>query len=447
MNEHRWRSIWVLNNYKLTKETKTTYFFLWFTNLFLAEELQVSHANHELRNERNPEQWLAQSVSQTQREVREHVAGAQLVWCCGTRDDGCNTTDHLRDHQSDRHVEASKCEQEDETDTSILDGVEQAEPEPEASRCKRRRDIAASPWEEEAEGAGSPEHLRPAGCAETDGEDGQPPWVALGDESKERKAHAPAADKESKSKTEDGAGRDVLRAEQEEPVATIWCGEEVVLEKDSEEEPERDLALDDRAKKRGDLVGHLAVVRWQTEEEDDAHCPEEECDKQSDWEKDGKRGETEVSPASRGVRADEATPEPESERVCVLQSLDPASAPDPDCDRRTTFITKVEGEEEGTTRGCCGVQTSRDVLHPGSAVEVCDEGRCTDEEESHSVEEEWEGQQIKQLDPPSRDDIDDREGQVDASDCVQLLCRLSDLSGEKCDLVRVGRDDLAECQE
>lgn len=252
-------------------------------------------------------------------------------------------------------MQTGECKQEDETDTSILDGIEKAEPEPETARYECGCDVAASPWEVETEGAGSPEHLCPSWCTETDGEDGQPPWVTLGDECKERETGAPATDEETKGKTEDSAGRDVLRAEEEEPVATVWGGEEVVLKQDSDEEPECDFALDDGAQERGDLVGHLAVVGWQAEEEDDADGPETERNNECHREKHGERGKTEVSPASGGVGADEASPEPERKGVCVLKGLDPACSPNPDRDGRTTLVTEVEGKEEGAAGGGCCV--------------------------------------------------------------------------------------------
>jgi hypothetical protein len=119
----------------------------------------------------------------------------------------------------------------------------------------------------------------------------------------------------------------------------------------------------------------------------------------------------------------------------VLQCLDPARAPHPDGDGRTALVTEVECEEERSTRRRSGVQARRNVLHPVSAIEVCDEGRGADEKEGEAIDKEGDGKEVQETHVARETAPDDGEGEVDAGDGVEFVCGLADLTGEKRDLV------------
>jgi hypothetical protein len=121
--------------------------------------------------------------------------------------------------------------------------------------------------------------------------------VALGDVREPREAETPSTNEESECQTQHSAGRNVLRAEQEEPIATIRRRQEVVLQQDREEEPHGDLALHDRSQQRGDLVGHLAVIRWQADVQRDSDAPEEQRNNKRDREQHGERGQAVIRTA------------------------------------------------------------------------------------------------------------------------------------------------------
>jgi hypothetical protein len=128
----------------------------------------------------------------------------------------------------------------------------------------------------------------------------------------------------------------------------------------------------------------------------------------------------------------------------VLQCLDPARAPHPDGDGRTALVTEVECEEERSTRRRSGVQARRNVLHPVSAIEVCDEGRGADEKEGEAIDKEGDGEEVQETHVACETAPDDGEGEVNAGDGVEFVCGLANLTGEKRDLVGVGGDDLTK---
>lgn len=59
------------------------------------------------------------------------------------------------------------------------------------------------------------------------------------------------------------------------PVATVGCGEPVILDDDRHEEPEDDLPASEGGVEGWDGARRLAVVVWETEEEDEAGHPHE----------------------------------------------------------------------------------------------------------------------------------------------------------------------------
>ena len=134
------------------------------------------------------------------------------------------------------------------------------------------------------------------------------------------------------------------------PIPTVRRGEEVILDEDSDEEPDDDLSADDGAVEGWDAAGRLAVVVREAKEKNDANGPHEERDGDGDACKRGSVGDK-----SRGLYTVESeciearAPEPEQDNIDLLCALDGAGAETPGCDRDATFAAEVEAEVEGAT--------------------------------------------------------------------------------------------------
>lgn len=127
--------------------------------------------------------------------------------------------------------------QQDHAEADALDGVEDAEPEPEAAARDGGCGGPARPGEVEADVGDAPEHLGPAGGAEAHGEDGEDPGVGGGEEGEDVEEGGPDDDEEEDDEDGDGPGGDVLGGPEVEPVAAVGGGEPVVLDDDDDEEP------------------------------------------------------------------------------------------------------------------------------------------------------------------------------------------------------------------
>ena len=94
-------------------------------------------------------------------------------------------------------MEPRECLQENHADADALDGVEDAEPEPEGAAEEGAGDgVAAGPGEPLAHVGDAPEHLAPARGAEADGEDGEDPGVGFGEVGEDGEEEGPDEDEE-----------------------------------------------------------------------------------------------------------------------------------------------------------------------------------------------------------------------------------------------------------
>ena len=123
-----------------------------------------------------------------------------LVRSGSSGDDGDDRTDHLSEREGRAHMQPRQGLQQDHTETHTLDGIENTEPEPQASspltssgaNQSPRSTALKTPAMNSQVGTGdsspryvktdtrdSPPHLTPPRASETDGEDGKQPRVDL----------------------------------------------------------------------------------------------------------------------------------------------------------------------------------------------------------------------------------------------------------------------------
>ncbi|KUI53016.1 hypothetical protein VP1G_10559 [Cytospora mali] len=185
------------------------------------------------------------------------------------------------------------------------------------------------PGDVPAHAGDTPEHLRPAGGAETDGEDGQEPRVLVGEEREAVQHDGPEHDEEAQGEQEHAPAWDVLRAEEERPVAAVGCGQPVVLDDDGDEEPGDQLSVEQGDVETGDGLGRLAVVGGETEEEDEADGPEHYGDGDANHEGHGDSGAGDVAGHGGLGIGDERAPVPEHKGVDLCDAGDDDGTDDP----------------------------------------------------------------------------------------------------------------------
>ena len=108
-----------------------------------------------------------------------------------------------------------------------------------------------------------------------------------------------------------------------------------------------------------------------------------------------------------------------------------------------TFTAEIEREIEGAARGSYCVARGGYVLHPASSRKRWNIRCHAKQEKGHAVEgkrgsEDIDGFTRSKNGPPAKGG-----NQVDGGDDVELLSSLSNLTRQKCDLVRVGCNDLS----
>ena len=138
--------------------------------MFLSKEFKRHEINTQITSQTDPKPGLRDTVDGIDTEVGEDGAGAVSIGTDGLGDDGCGGADDLCGDQGEGDVETGQSGEEDHAETDALEGVEDAEPEPETAAGEDRGDGAAGPRQVVAESGGAPEHLCPARGAEADGE-------------------------------------------------------------------------------------------------------------------------------------------------------------------------------------------------------------------------------------------------------------------------------------
>ena len=89
------------------------------------------------------------------------------------------------------------------SETDLLDGVQDAEPEPESTADQSAVERGGGPGEPGAHTRSTPEDLRPSGSAEAHGEYGYDPGVAGGEFAEEGKEGGPDSHEESNDEESD----------------------------------------------------------------------------------------------------------------------------------------------------------------------------------------------------------------------------------------------------
>ena len=304
-------------------------------DLLLAEELEEANGQDQLQAQADPEERRGEARQRALGEIREHGAGADLVGREGAGQDGGAGAQDLGADERGRDVLAGERQEQHHAQAQALDRVEQAEPQPQAARDDGAGDGAADPGDVEADARGAPEHLRPAGGAEADGEQGHDPRVRLGEEGEDPQAEAPQDDEEAKGQEHRRPSRDVRRVEEELPVAPVQRREPEVLDDDVQQEPGHDVPAEERHVEARDLVGRLAVVVGQAEERDQPERPEDQGDRHRDHEHDGDLvgDEQAVQEPHRVLAGDDVAPVEETDDVDLLDALDDRRAEDPSRER------------------------------------------------------------------------------------------------------------------
>lgn len=85
--------------------------------------------------------------------------------------------------------------QQDETKTDTLDGIKYTKPQPKGDT--QVWSCVAGPGDIERKGRGTPQHLTPTRCTETDGEDRQQPSVRFAEVRKDSEHHCPDTNEEA----------------------------------------------------------------------------------------------------------------------------------------------------------------------------------------------------------------------------------------------------------
>ena len=132
--------------------------------------------------------------------------------------------------------------QEDHAEADALQGVQDAEPEPQTASNEGGSDGPTGPGNVLADVGGAPEHLAPSGRAQTDGEDGQDPRMIFAKDAEEPEEGGPHDAEEQNAEKHDLPWLSEIARPQISPVTTVWGGEPVVLDHDGDEKPEDDLA-------------------------------------------------------------------------------------------------------------------------------------------------------------------------------------------------------------
>ena len=118
-----------------------------------------------------------------EREIGKHRSRTQSIRRRSSRHDRGQRADGLGGDQHEGDVESGQRLQEQHAEADALEGIEDAEPEPEAAAEEGAGGVAAAqdPGDVQADVGGGPEHLAPARGAEADGEDGDDPAVEFGE--------------------------------------------------------------------------------------------------------------------------------------------------------------------------------------------------------------------------------------------------------------------------
>lgn len=99
--------------------------------LLAPKDPQKPHTDDQLAQQADPEPRLGQSLRTHQPEIGKNIPGPQFIWRRRPRRDRHRTANHLTGTQCGRDVKPRKRLQEDHAESDTLQGVEDAEPEPE----------------------------------------------------------------------------------------------------------------------------------------------------------------------------------------------------------------------------------------------------------------------------------------------------------------------------
>lgn len=215
----------------------------------------------------------------------------------------------------------------------------------------------------------------------------------------------------------------MLGAPKISPVASVGRGKPVVLDNDRHEEPEDDFALKEGTVERWDLARHLAVVVGQAEEDDSCHSPEETGNGRGDARDFGTRGQADAGrePPTVGGSCKGTPPIPKCGDIELLATLYDASSEGPALGWCASFSAEVEGEKKRAAGTGGRVESSCDIVDPASIAEVACVRAHSDEEEGEAVENKGKRQDVYLLDEAEEKPPDQRSGEVDASDDVELV--------------------------
>ncbi|GKT65804.1 hypothetical protein ColTof3_13143 [Colletotrichum tofieldiae] len=400
-----------------------------------------------VKEQNNPEPTVGEGHVEALADIGEDGRRSDLVGRRGASEHGENGTENLRPDTGRGDVDTGQRQHENHTDTRTLEAVENAEPQPKDAAEDGTGDDASGPRHVDADPRGAPPDLGPARGPEADGEHGEQPRVALAGLGQAPEDQSPDDDEEEQGQDDHAPHGHVLGREEEEPVSSEERAEEVVLDADGHEVPGDGLALEERQPELGNGTGHLAVEVGETEVEDGANGPEEEGDGRADGEEVGRAGERGLGDAVCLGLGDQATPRPEAEGVELGEALDDGETLNPLGDGRATVGAEVKGEGQRAGRGSECVETGGGVLEPDLTVVVGGEGGAAEDQEGDSIHDVGDRKRVEERHGARHDVPHDGGAEVNGGDDVELGSGLADFTGEKGYLVRVGGDDLVQCQE
>lgn len=123
--------------------------------------------------------------------VRRNWPGAKVVGTESPGTDGRDGTEHLRCNESETHVDPGQGLQKNDTKSKTLNGIQNAQPQPQTARYERARGIPSSPGQIVPDAGDTPPYLDEPWCAQTTGEDREEPTMPLGKLADDEKENAP----------------------------------------------------------------------------------------------------------------------------------------------------------------------------------------------------------------------------------------------------------------